>query len=146
MPQRSSTSGPRGATPTSKKRGHDVHLDVAQHRGAQHADELGLARRTERDEHAPDAVLDDDAVEIVDVADERTRQAGIRRTDEAGQLEAVLGMHDDEVRELDTDVAGAGDERRLAQTASTRAAQQRVADRAHHDDGDDREHGLPEQP
>ena len=54
-------------------------------------------------------------------------------------------MHDDEVRELDTDVAGARDDRRFAQAASTRASQQRVPDRAHHDDEHDREHGLPEQ-
>ena len=107
---------------------HDVHFDVAEHRGAQHADELGFARRAERDEHALDPVLDDDAVEIVDVAEQRARQTGIRRADEARELEAVLGMHDDEIRELDADVAGAGDERRLAQAAATRAAQQRVTE------------------
>ena len=138
-------SGPRGATPTSKKR-HDVHLDVAQHGGAQHADELGLACRAERDEHPLDPVGHDDAVEVVDVAEQRTRQSRVVRTDETGELEAVLGVHGHEVGELDADVTGAGDDGRLEQAAPAGAAKERVAERARRDDEHDRDPGLPQKP
>ena len=111
----------------------DVDRDALLAAGAQHVQEVLVARAREGDHHALDVVAAQDVAQVVEAAEDGDVEAEVvvdLVVDDADRVEAVLAVAAQAVEQLGGDEAGADDERALAQRARAvqRAAQRRAAD------------------
>ena len=127
-----------GAVEELEEARDDVDGDALLAAGAQHVEQLLVARAREGDHHALDVVPAQDVAQVVEAAEDGDVEPEVvvdLVVDDADRVEAVLAVAAQAVEQLGGDEAGADDERALAQRAR---AVQRTAQRRAADEGDAR--------